>query len=292
MVDEDIHKDLRWAVASAAQRQYATVITLMVPDRPNSGFNSLMATAIVWATAKISRDRFAPVSINAVPGKRIQEDMLLVVLANDAGWDAVKDRAMAMRELDVVPTNGHAAARAHQGSGCLSAHQELRFHLPRRFLAADMPQHHAILTREQARDRQVPRQTGLQPDQAALRAAYAQCRLALGTEQQIYTDGSGQTSPEGGGTRIGAGVYDACRGSELTVDPCGDGPTHTVHRAELVAIQAALQHCAHDGDVGILTDSQASMDGIRNYMQRPSHMRTHKYRDLLRDIVSRLAARG
>jgi len=133
---------------------------------------------------------------------------------------------------------------------------------------------------------------GLQCDPEALQQAYPQRRLAIDTAQQIYTDGSGQTSAEGSGARIGAGVHDARSGREITIDPCGLGPTHTVHRGELVAIQFALQLCAGNEDVRILTDSQASMDGIRNYIQKPSHMQTHKYRDLLKDTVARLAARG
>ncbi len=65
-------------------------------------------------------------------------------------------------------------------------------------------------------------------------------------------------------------MYDARNDREMTFDPCGLGPR--VHRAELVAIQAALQLGTSAEGVKILTDSQASMDGIRNYMQRPSHM--------------------
>ena len=141
-LDKDIHKDLRRAVASAAQRQCPTVITLVVPNRPDSGYKSLLAKAVLRATAEISRDRFAPVSMNAVPGTRPKEDMLLVVLANDAGWGAVKDRAMAMRELDVVLPDDHTAARAHRGLDRLSAHHKLHSRVPRRFQAADMPQHH------------------------------------------------------------------------------------------------------------------------------------------------------
>ena len=38
--------------------------------------------------------------------------MLLVLLANDVGRDAVKDRALAVRELDVVPADNHTATRA------------------------------------------------------------------------------------------------------------------------------------------------------------------------------------
>ena len=58
-------------------------------------------------------------------------------------------------------------------------------------------------------------------------------------------------------------MSDARSGCAITIDPCGLGPTHTVHRAELVVTQSVLQLCAGNEDVRILTDSKASMDGMR-----------------------------
>ena len=66
-------------------------------------------------------------------------------------------------------------------------------------------------------------QQGLQCDLVALQRAYPQRRLAIGTAQQIHTDGSGQTSGEDSSVRFGAVVYDACSGREITIDPCRDG---------------------------------------------------------------------
>ena len=74
-----------------------------------------------------------------------------------------------------------------------------------------------------------------------------------------YTDGSA-TKSKNGGTMIGSGAY--CRGKDvsLRIAPCGDGPTNTIARAELVAIYAVLCHeQANAGHCIIATDSKASM---------------------------------
>ena len=157
-----------------------------VQKQPHRLLQSPVGNSCSSGNGKDLTGPFAPVSINAVPGTRLKEDMLVVVLANDAGWGVAKNRAMAIRELAMVPADDHAAARAQRGLDRLSAHHELPLHMPKRFQAADMPQHRAILTREQAGDGHVPRQTGLQPDQAALRAAYPQCRLALGRAADLH----------------------------------------------------------------------------------------------------------
>ena len=70
---------------------------MVILDRPDRGYQCLLTTAVVRGTAKIPRNQFVPVSIDAVPGARLNEDMLLVILANDAGW------GVAMGRTDAVP---------------------------------------------------------------------------------------------------------------------------------------------------------------------------------------------
>ena len=70
--------------------------------------------------------------------------------------------------------------------------------------------------------------------------------------------------------------------------PLWGRPTHTVHRAELVAVQAALRargrrQFPHRQSGGDGWHSQLHAEALANAK--------FKYRDLLRDIVSRLAAR-
>ena len=267
---------------------------MMVPDRPDSGYMCLLTTAVVRGMAKIPRSEFSPIRFDAAPGSRLKEDVLLVVLANDAGWNIVEERACAIPgfcPVPVVPGSTDTAVQRDTASNRLSQ-GGVRFHVHKRFNAACRPQHVVLPTQRRAADSHTRIQHGLRHDLVALQQAYPRQCLALGAAQQIYTDGSAQASGHDGGARVGAGVYDARSGREITIDPCGIGPTQTVHRAELVAIQTALQYCAGNEDVRILTDSHASMDGIRYYMQKPSHMQMHTYRDLLRDIVARLAARG
>ena len=241
---------------------------MLIPDRPDSGYNCLLSAAVVRGTTRISRNKFDPVRIDAVPATRLTEDVLLVVLANDPGWDIALERTATLPGLRVMPVameGDRPATQPTMASGRLSACNAQRFHVHKRLSAAGIPQRVIVPHRMSAVASHA--QNGLHCDPVALQQAYPQCRLAVGTAQQIYTDGSGQTSGEDSSARIGAGVYDARSGREISIDPCGHGPTHTVHRAKLVAIQSALQHCAGNEDVRILTDSQASMDGIRNYIQ-------------------------
>ena len=64
---------------------------------------------------------------------------------------------------------------------------------------------------------------------------------------------------------IGSGVF--CRALELSlrVDPCGQGATNTITRADLVAISSSLDHVQHDVCI-IATDSLASMYMIQKQL--------------------------
>jgi len=70
---------------------------------PDSGHKCLRNTAFVRGTAKISLNQLVPASTDAVPGARLKEDMLLIILANDAGWKSATQRKDGVHELRVVP---------------------------------------------------------------------------------------------------------------------------------------------------------------------------------------------
>ena len=113
----------------------------------------------------------------------------------------------------------------------------------------------------------------------------------------IYTDGSAvkeDSVGEGDGqrlTHIGSGVF--CRALELSlrVDPCGQGATNAITRAELVAISSSLDH-VQDNDCIIATDSLASMYMIQKQLINPAKTALSPHSTLLEMIAARLCYRA
>jgi ribonuclease HI len=62
-------------------------------------------------------------------------------------------------------------------------------------------------------------------------------------------------------------------------------------RAELVAIQVALNTYKDDPWIGIFTDSQTSLHAIQNELHRPSHTIYHHHKPLITAIVKSLQYR-
>ena len=89
------------------------------------------------------------------------------------------------------------------------------------------------------------------------------------------------------------GMYNACTGRENTIEPFGVGATHTVHHAELIASQMALQHRTGHGHLTEFPhEVNHLMDGIRTCIQQSLFIWPRKHRDLLHNIVSLLSAYG
>ena len=113
----------------------------------------------------------------------------------------------------------------------------------------------------------------------------------------IYTDGSTvkeDSVGEGDGQRlnhIGSGVF--CRALELSlrVDPCGQGATNTITRAELVAISSSLDHVQHNSCI-IATYSLASMYMIQKQLTNPAKTAFSPHSTLLEMIAARLCYRA
>ena len=107
-----------------------------------------------------------------------------------------------------------------------------------------------------------------------------------------YTDGNA-TKSKNDFTMIGSGAY--CRGKNvsLRIAPCGDGPTNTTTRAELVAIYAVLRHVQADaGDCIIATDSKASMQAIHKHIHNPMGNQLNTHKTLLDAIAAELRLRA
>ena len=106
----------------------------------------------------------------------------------------------------------------------------------------------------------------------------------------LYTDGSSIQDDSTGDTRTGAAVFNAKNDNVTLVNPNGLGPTNTITRAELAAINAALTSDSGDetSPLHIFTDSQASMQLIKKARDFPRLLSESKHAPLLFNIVNRL----
>ncbi|HSG19607.1 MAG TPA: RNase H family protein [Burkholderiaceae bacterium] len=104
-----------------------------------------------------------------------------------------------------------------------------------------------------------------------------------------YTDGSAQRTPQG--LRVGAGIY-VRGGPSLRIDPGGLGCTLTNNRAELVAIQVAIDLCPLHEPLTIYTDSACSIFSLRKMLNTPRRLRECKHRELLEIITQTLVDRA
>jgi hypothetical protein len=72
----------------------------------------------------------------------------------------------------------------------------------------------------------------------------------------------------------------------------GQNETHTIMRAELVAIHVALDKYKNDKWIGSFTDSQASLHANQSQLQRPSHTTYHHHKPHITAIVNTLHYRA
>jgi ribonuclease HI len=107
----------------------------------------------------------------------------------------------------------------------------------------------------------------------------------------MYTDGAA-VKTAGGGTTLGAAVYDARADRTYLVDPCGRGSTNTITRAELGAIDQALAHAPVADTVLVCTDSACSIALAKRMAFLPSTLHECKHLSLLRSVVASLLHRA
>jgi len=235
---------------------------------------------------------------NPIAGERsnLKEDMLLVTVANDRGWQSQQaqpeEAPAGCKRRRLTSTNSTSIYGIQEWASPVDVPQDasVRLKRPKAFNKADLPSSYQNPERPPAQPGQHAEKNSI--NRRALQDTYPAMPTAYNDARQIYTDGSCLSDASGKTTGVGAGVYIPSTGERITVDPCGKGPTNTIMRAELSAIHAALEHSAGPDNVMIITDSEAALDGIRNMMQRPSHMCAHLHRDLLKDIVALLKSRS
>ena len=111
-----------------------------------------------------------------------------------------------------------------------------------------------------------------------------QCRVHNPADW-TYTDGSKQEATDLAGqttTSFGAGMYDGPTDRSTRVDPAVQaGRNHTITRAEMAALYAALCKYADRAHLRILTDSLSCIQALNNELHRPMHTANHLHRELL-----------
>ena len=120
----------------------------------------------------------------------------------------------------------------------------------------------------------------------------AKLPLAHSSAGAIYTDGSCIKDPDDGKTvAIGAACFVGWTGESHLVDPGGHKSTFTINRAELSAINYALDLARDKESVSIFTDSLCSLYLIRKALRAPRAIRFNKHMPLLSAIADKIKAR-
>ena len=103
----------------------------------------------------------------------------------------------------------------------------------------------------------------------------------------IYTDGSLIE----GESRLGAAVIHNPSATALHIDASGLAETHTIMRAELVAIYVALDRLKHLEDFRLFTDSLSSLQALRKRLYHLDLGSYHHHQVLIDNIVNLILER-
>jgi len=297
---EQLHKALKWAVQSTYMEGHPQVHVLVYPVWRGEPYKKWLAHPRVHRLCRIPQGKFdfiPPDNFTGVTVDRRRQctkwEVDLLLVANPAG---LRQRF------------SHATVQSYiGGAAAWLAGQPVRTDPPPREMWEE----------EQARPKGMPRSTrvfdaGQLGDMApppdpplGLPDDYAEPALTLpqlarddlryDKNAYVYTDGSliKAVLPDGSSCqKIGAAVHDAVETATTLVDPMTrGGVNHTIMRAELAALHAALTLYDDREDLKILTDSQSSIHAILNELHRPMRTANHLHRETLEAIAGLLVGR-
>jgi ribonuclease HI len=112
----------------------------------------------------------------------------------------------------------------------------------------------------------------------------------LVAEDGVYTDGS--CVLRGGENQLGAAYHQPISGTTKGVQPMGRGPTNTVLRAELSAINRALHHFDDAPLLHVYTDSLSALAQIHHTVMGGPNTAHYLNRHLLMSIMDALTKRA
>ena len=292
--DRLMDKALRWAIASASSLQVPSLTTFILPDRQSTAYRRWIPHPLIVSGFRIPDRLLVPSDPAGGHSSSKKSHKLVLTVANDAavalihGDQLLNGMEAACQQL---AQNLHLSMLSLPKKFCAEPRLQDSFHAPSKF---GKLRDHTCPTpwRRVCRDPRLISHAPTGPYEG-----FTDAPLAWPTADDIlYTDGSAtpredqqQAVPQP--QVIGAGVYRRADNLHLRINPCGQGATNTITRAELVAISCALD-VAMGEDCVIATDSKASMHMIQNQLLNPARHRQHAHRELLADIARRLLARA
>jgi len=292
----ELAKALKWAVQSTYLEDHPQVHILIYPVWEGEPYKKWLLHPRVHKLCRVPQGKFNFRHYDSWTGKAptagrnsTKWDVDLLLVANPAGMHAHYDHTTVSRSLQQVLL-WHTDRR-------------LEVHEPPRHMwsaAQDRPRGMARVVRcfdagdlldvpPQPPPARTPQST--QPvELPAWLPTLGPEHMAHKAYEWVYTDGSSlQTkAPDGTAyTSTGAAVYDAVEDTIQLVNPMTTGGrNHTVNRAELAAIYAALDKLRDREHLKILTDSQASIHAILNEIHQPMRTSDHLHRELLTAIAT------
>ncbi len=276
--DADMCKAVKWAVASTYE-QDATLNILVLPDYSGKyGFERLLQHPHVHVLCCIPPNALSFQHPFNWTGRAVEPGkapfaVQIVMVANALGLQTYYDAERmsyveaALRALRIPRYNLHLQVSIPV--------EAPTFHPPKRFGQARLPPQvrgarsatQAHLTTAQLRHR--------------CRSIHGTRQLRFDSQQIVYTDGS----------KRGSSVTAA---SDTTIMLRVQGQVGQLNnniRAELAGIHRALHHVPLDTGITLLTDSLTGIQMVNSMMCRPEHMRFHKHKPMLSQIMQRIACR-
>jgi ribonuclease HI len=311
----DTSRALRWAIASAVSSHAPTCTILMLPDWKRATYKQYLAHPAVQQLALIPAFPFRHSSpLHQLPPNqrppRSSTGLIILAVCNAAGWSRyLNKRALqrALRFTDFAQTRIAPPVQPPDHLPPTSTPVPTGFHAAAHHDLASVPHHHPF-PMPPPPPPPPPPVPPPPPDYLTSLAAAYPCLHPVkhAWAAALYTDGA-CISQDAGPQKLGAALYDALQNATYLVDPCGEGATNTITRAELSAIAGALQHMLHKGcprppppprpvphasmcpasdrvDATIYTDSQCSIYLVRRIIYQPHTLSEHIHRHLLLHI--------
>ena len=285
-------KAVRWAIASAQILQQPSLTAFILPAKPSTAYRRWLDHPLLHTLLDLPHNSLVQASEaqnTAAPQKRSGIGRTVFFVANKSALaliDVVKlHESLTACSLPVSwqwSTTIMSCSPDNLSKAC-SPSPSQEFHPPKAF--SKVAQLTLILPRPQHSN------TGKKQCYTSMTRLPPAWPCA---DSIIYTDGSAvkeDSVGKGDGhslNHIGSGVF--CRALKLSlhVDPCGQGATNTITRAELVAITSSLDNVQHD-DCIIATDSLASMYMM---LHNPAKIALSPPSTLLESIAARLCSRA
>ena len=283
--DAQMLKTLRWALACASIQTEPLLVTLLLPTRPKSAFTSLLSHTSVLHLTTVQNIAFLdPTSWTgqADHTRTFRSGTDIILVGNQKGYDQYYKADRRNAQLEIALRNPEVPNYKPRPKPCRQQLQQRQDHM-----TPTVPR--ALRRIQEAKEVILP--TPWRHSDNTTNMSQTMPGQKRDARSIWFTDGSKQVRDDGANV-IGAGVYNATRGSSHSINPRGSGATNTITHAKLAAIASALLLMGQEQDEIIATDSQASICMVAKYMDSPQTLQQCKHKVMLEDIVAQLLARA